>query len=127
MSAAEARFREASAFFAIFAGSPWKACHVRTDAMEIFVARDRSTPNPMTGEAPVPAAEPSMALRASHLGTLVSLAEIGTLLTAGEAYARLDLLGETIDLVAETGGRVMSHLLPVGALAEYDAPLVGLN
>ena len=49
------------------------------------------------------------------------------MLAPGQAYARLDLLGETIDLVAEEGGRVASNLLPIGALAEYGQPLIGLR
>jgi acetyl-CoA carboxylase biotin carboxyl carrier protein len=127
MNPTEARFREAVSFFATFAESRWKACHVRTGEMEIFIARDRTTPNPMTDKAPVVVAEQSSALRAPHIGTLVTLAEIGTLLAPGQAYARLELLGETIDLTTEKGGRVASHLLPIGTLAEYDQPLVALH
>lgn len=127
MNHAEIRFREAASFFAIFARSPWQTCHVRTGEMEIFVARDRSTPSPMTGERPAAIVEPALALRAQHLGTLASLVEIGTMLVPGQTYARLELLGETIELVAKDGGRVASHLLPVGALVEFDQPLVELH
>jgi biotin carboxyl carrier protein len=127
MSAAEARFREAASFFAIFAQSPWKACHVRTGEMEIFVARDRALSNPMMGDAPAAAAQPTSALRAPHLGTLVALSDVGTVVAPGQIYGRFELLGETIELAAEQGGVVADHLLPIGALAEFDQPLVSLR
>ena len=127
MSLHPSRFEEASAFFAIFAGSRWTSCHLRTDAMEIFVSRGADVANPMTGVVPEPAAARTTALRASHLGTLVALAEIGTVLAAGQAYARIELLGEEIELVADAGGTVAGHLLPIGALAEYDQPVLNVQ
>lgn len=126
MTSAETRFQEAAAFFALFVRSAWKTCHVRTGEMEIFVARDRDTPNPLMGEAPIAVAQPVTQLRAPHLGTLVALADVGTMLAPGQPYARLELLGEEIELLAETGGAVADHCLAVGTLAEYDQPLLGL-
>jgi biotin carboxyl carrier protein len=127
MNVTEFRFKEAAAFFSLFARAPWTSCHVRTGELEIFVARDRGVANPMAGEAPVPVVEPTTTLRAPHLGTVVGLAEVGTVLTAGQAYAQFELLGETLDLVAESGGRIVAHLLAIGSLAEYDQPLMHLS
>jgi biotin carboxyl carrier protein len=127
MSVQQSRFEEASAFFAIFAGSPWKSCHLRIDAMEIFVSRVAGVANPMTGVVPEPVTAPVTALRASHFGTLVALAEIGTVLAAGQAYAHVELLGEEIELVAEEGGTVAEHLLGIGALAEYDQSVLSVR
>jgi len=124
MTAAQARFHEAASFFAIFARSPWKACHVRTGDMEIFVARDRETSNPMTGDVSDGVVEAGSTLRASHLGTLTALADVGTTLAPGQVYARLELLGEVIELHADRAGTVASQLLPVGGLVEYDQPLL---
>jgi biotin carboxyl carrier protein len=134
MSTADTRFNDAAAFFTLFRGSPWKSCHLRAGGIEIFVSRDPGVANPMTGapaelraaEAPAVSA-PATTLRAPHLGTLLALAEIGKPLEPGQAFAQLDLLGETIDLVSEMGGTVADHLLTIGALAEYDQPLLLLG
>lgn len=126
---------EASAFFALFTRSEWGSAHVRSPEIEVFVAREQGVRNPMSVAitevemATDFALEPAVGgeLRAPHVGTVAELASIGTRLEDGECYARLDLLGETVELIVEESGTVVEHLLPVGALAEYDQPIVRLH
>lgn len=121
----------ASAFFALFTHSEWGSAYVRTSEIEIFVARGQDARNPMVA-APIdgglaPDQGDGGELRAPHIGTVAELVPIGTQLAAGECYARLELLGETIELIVDEAAIVADHLLPIGALAEFDQPLVRLR
>lgn len=123
---------EASAFLDLFARSGWGSCHVRTSAMEIFVARTPGAVNPMAeggGGAEAAPSPPAAAavLAAPHLGTLASLAQSGEPIAAGDTYAVLDLLGEPIALVAERAGKVVDRLATPGTLVEFDQPLLALG
>lgn len=127
MSGVETQFDDASAFFALFRQSPWKSCHLKIADMEIFVARDSGMSSP-EGAADAALQEIATAtLRAPHLGTLVALADIGARLAAGQSYARLELLGEIVDLLADMDGLVLEQLQPLGTLIEYDQPLLSLS
>lgn len=125
MSAAGARFGDAAALFALFAGSSWQSCELRTGELEFFAARAGGPASPIG--AAQPNAVAATILRAPHLGTVAELAEVGTALAAGEVYARLELLGELVALTADRDGTVRGHLHPLGALVEHDQPLLSLD
>ncbi len=95
--------------------------------MEIFVSRKTGAANPMSDASLEVAAASSRVLNASHMGTLTKLPDIGTALEAGQGYAFVEVLGEEMELVAAEAGIVARHLLPVGALLEYEQAVVDLH
>jgi hypothetical protein len=97
--------------------------HVRTAALEMFVAFQPGARNPMTtAMTSAPPAETGI-WTAPHLATLLEIAEIGPPLAAGDTFARLDLLGEEIALKADRAAVVARHLVAPGTLLEFDAPI----
>lgn len=127
MRPAADRFRDAAALFALFTQSSWSSCHVRTEELEMFVARGPSNANPLVDAPDVEPLASTALLHASHLGTVTALARVGTTIVAGQTYARLDLLGDTIELAATESGTIAEQLVAIGALAEYDQPLLALR
>lgn len=114
---------EALAFFQHFADGTWKSCHVRTPVLEIFVSREVGPGNPMAQLT----ADRRVTLRAPHLGTLIELAPVGSLIVADGTYGILSLLEDRIDLIADEAGIVVDHLAALSSLVEYDQALVGLR
>lgn len=122
------------AFLRLFHKSGYKDMHVRQGDYEAFFAEADGAPNPMIVPAPAtevgaPGAVPEVQERtvsAPHIASFVSALPVGSVVGAGEAVARLELLGEEIAVVAEHPGTVSAVLVDAGALVEYSAPLVTL-
>ncbi len=128
MTITQSPLDEAAAFFDLFLKSDWASCHVRGEAVEIFVAREPGHANPMLGivEAAAAHVDETM-LTAPHLGTLVELAAIGTPIAPGERYGVIELLGESIDLIADRAGTIGRHVGRAGALVEFEDILATLH
>jgi biotin carboxyl carrier protein len=99
------------------------------DGLEVFLSRDASISAAQLGEAQpaaqVPLADGALAeLLAPHVGTLAALCAPGTTVSAGEAYGRISVLDEEIELVCDSGGVVTAHCRAIGELVEYGQPLV---
>lgn len=127
MTAPVTEFDEALAFVQLFARGSWKSCHVRAGQLEIFVSRDAGHDNPMVARRPAPVEVAGETLTAPHIGTLIQLAPIGSRIEEGGCYAALSLLDSRVDLITDHGGTIADHLQPLGALVEFDHPLVRLR
>jgi len=127
MATSVSEFNEALAFVQLFARGSWTSCHVRTGQLEIFVFRDPGHDNPMVAPRPAPMEVAGELLTAPHVGTLIELAPIGSCIEQGGCYAALSLLDTRIDLVTDHAGTIADHLQPLGALVEFDQPLVRLR
>lgn len=101
-----------------FSASGLRSCHIVTDGLELFLSRDATIGSPMGGAEP--AADVGTAeLRAPHLGTLAALAAPGTTIPAGGIYGNLGVLDEVRELVADSGGTIVSHCRRIGELIEF--------
>jgi biotin carboxyl carrier protein len=112
--------------------SDWREFYLRFGEWSVFMARDGGGANPMLlageeaeveGEA-IPVAH--HALLAPHVATFRSARPIGSQVAAGELVAEIELLGETIELRCEEGGRVTRILAAAGDLIEHGQSLVEL-
>lgn len=126
------------ALLRLFRQSGYADIHLRSGDYELFVARPNGGANPL--HAPVaaevvhapPAADPAEAAKAEqlvsapHIASFVSALPVGSAVAAGDMIARIELLGEPIDLCADRAGLVTDVLAEPGALIEYAAPLVRL-
>jgi biotin carboxyl carrier protein len=118
---------DARALLRSFEKSEWKACHVKTDVLELFMSRD---PEIRVGQVAASVApEPAIIaeLTAPHIGTLAFLAAPGTRIAAGAVYGRIAVLDEERDLISSRGGVVDRHFHAAGAQVEYGQPLVALT
>lgn len=110
--------------------SDWRELHVRTPDGEIFIARDGGGPNPMrqAAGAAAPLADDAnlLTVAAPHVADVAWLLPVGATVAAGGVVARLDLLGETVEVSAGEAGTVARWFATVGDCVEYDAPLVGI-
>jgi len=120
-------FDEVLAFLQLFARGAWKSCHVRTGQLEIFVSRDARHENPMVARGPAPLESAGETLSAPHIGTLIELAPIGSYIEEAGCYAALSLLDTRVELITDHAGTVADHFQPLGALVEFDQPLVRLR
>jgi biotin carboxyl carrier protein len=120
-------FDEALAFVQLFALGSWTSCHVRTGKLEIFVSRDARHENPMVARRIAPAEIAGEPLTAPHIGTLIELAPIGSRVEEGACYGALSVLDDRVDLITDHAGTVADHLQPLGALVEFDQPLVRMR
>jgi biotin carboxyl carrier protein len=116
------QINEVRAMMSLFLRSGWRDLHVRTHAVELFLAREDGVPSPMAR-----AASDGKSVNAPHLATLISLAETGTVVSAGDRIAVLELLGQHEDVVADQAGTVAAHVATPGALVEYGQPLLTLT
>jgi hypothetical protein len=118
----------ARALLAQFARSDWRELHVRTPDGEIFIARDGGGPNPMllpAGGAAPPADDANLlTVAAPHVADVAWLLPVGATVAAGGVVARLDLLGEPIDVRCDEGGVVAARFANDGDLVEFETPLV---
>lgn len=125
------------ALLRLFRQSGYADIHLRSGDYELFVARPGGGANPLHAPvaveaAPVPSAVPVEAAKAEqlvaapHIASFVSALAVGSAVAAGDSVARIELLGEPIDLCADQAGLVTEVLAEPGALIEYAAPLVRL-
>jgi biotin carboxyl carrier protein len=124
------------ALLRLFRQSGYGDFHLRSGDFEMFVARPGGGANPLRAVAAVEAVPPSQTavpsaaterlVSAPHIASFVSALPVGSAVAAGDAVARIELLGEPIDLVAEGPGMVTEVMAQPGALVEYAAPLVRL-
>jgi biotin carboxyl carrier protein len=125
----QSAINEVRALLRAFAKTEVKAIRVVVEGMEIFLSRDASIRADQLGAAQVAGAEPAVdaalaELLAPHIGTIAALCAPGTTLSAGEAYGRISVLDEEIELVSDSGGVVTAHCRAVGELVEYGQPVV---
>lgn len=126
------------ALLRLFRQSGYADIHLRSGDYELFVATPGGGANPLHAPvaveaAPVPlsavpveAAKAEQLVSAPHIASFVSALAVGSAVAAGDAVARIELLGEPIDLCADQPGLVTEVLAEPGALIEYAAPLVRL-
>lgn len=126
------------ALLRLFRQSGYADIHLRLGDYKLFVARPGGGANPLhapiavepasvpLSAAPVEAARVEQLVSAPHIASFVSALAVGTAVGAGDAVARIELLGEPIDLCADQPGLVTEILAEPGALIEYAAPLVRL-
>lgn len=124
------------ALLRLFRQSGYADIHLRSGDYELFVATLGGGANPLHASvaveaAPLPAilveaAKAEQLVSAPHIASFVSALAVGSAVAAGDAVARIELLGEPIDLCADQPGLVTEVLAEPGALIEYAAPLVRL-
>jgi biotin carboxyl carrier protein len=125
------------ALLRLFRQSGYGDIHLRLDAYELFISRTGGSANPLREPVAVPdvpsqpeglvqTAATSHLVSAPHLASFVSAPDVGSAVAIGDAIARIELLGEPIDLLADHAGYVTEVLAAPGALVEYAAPLVRL-
>lgn len=115
------RISEVRAMLALFARSEWKDLHVRTPSIELFIAKPGGAANPIAITA-----SDAIAIRAPHVATLLSLADVGAVLTEGQTVAVIELLGEKIEVPTVCAGLVTAHRAMPRELVEYDQILLTL-
>ncbi len=112
---------EVRALMTLFAKSEWKDIYLRTETIELFLAKEDGCDNPMAGS------ELGNSIRAPHLATIVALALPGTAVAIGDKVGAIELIGEQIDLIASVSGIVAKTLAATGDLVDYDQPLLSLS
>lgn len=96
--------------------------HLRSPALQVFLARHDGTANPMFAAAPP---EPAVAdeqlaiIHAPHLGLFEPLCAVGERIAPGSLVARIDVLGRKTDVHCREGGRVAALGGVAGGLVEY--------
>lgn len=101
--------------------------HLRSPALQVFLARHDGTTNPMF--APPPAAAPAAAeapaavICAPHLGVFEPLCAVGERIAPGSLVARIDVLGRKTDVHCREGGRVISVGFAANDLVEFGEQL----
>lgn len=130
--------QDARALLRMFRQSDARDMHVRVGDFAMFMAKQNGGANPLKQRAvaqpsvaavaaPVAAAVPrTNMLTAPHIASLVSALPVGTAVEAGQILARLELLGEFIDLAAEGPGFVEAVFANELELLEYAAPILKL-
>jgi biotin carboxyl carrier protein len=119
----------ARALLAALLAGGWREMHIVSGGFEIFVAADGAGYNPMRAPSaaePVQDAAPQMSVNAPHVATLVAVAPRGTRVAKGETLATLSVLDDDIAVLAPAAGTVGLPRAAIGALVEFDQPLVGL-
>ncbi|HUD90975.1 hypothetical protein [Sphingobium sp.] len=126
------------ALLRLFRQSGYADIHLRSGDYELFVARPGGGANPLHAQvvaeaaaapsaaAPMETEKVEQLVSAPHIASFVSALSVGSTVVAGDAVARIELLGEPIDLCADQPALVTEVLAEPGALVEYGAPLVRL-
>jgi acetyl-CoA carboxylase biotin carboxyl carrier protein len=109
------------ALLRLFIQSDYGELHVRSGDFEMFVARAGGRRNPMRD------ARAAFLVTAPHIASLVSTLPVGSVVAAGDKVARIALLDEAIDIVADQAGTIDTLLVQPGALIEYATPLLSLT
>lgn len=117
--------------------SDWREFYLRLDDWSVFMARPGGGSSPMLSDhsgdmaaardLPDERSPTTAFLNAPHIATFLSALAVGSSVEAGDPLARIELLGETIDLASESAGVVTAVLVDQGMLVEYDQQLVELT
>lgn len=112
-----------------FATSPWRSLDVASGAMRLSISRMSAVERAgLPAPSPTPACEvgpgPGRLLTAPHVATLRDIAAVGSRIPAGEVYATLEVLGETIELRTGEELRVVSLLSQPGDLVEFGSAMM---
>lgn len=123
---------DARALLDALLSSGWKDLHVLSGGTEIFIAREGGRPNPMREASvfvPVPAAEPpqEQLVTAPHVGTVVDVRALGTMIAAGDPVATIRVLEQEETITAQAAGAVIAIHAAIGALVEYKTPVLSLS
>lgn len=117
---------DARALMDALLASDWQELHVRSEGLEIFLAREGGGPNPMLAGAAQGAAPGAVQptadrhrLTAPHVATVTWVAEVGTVLAAGQPAIRLAVLGDETDMPTKQAGRVSLIHAEIGQLVEF--------
>lgn len=117
-----------------FVRSDWREMHVRTPDGEIFIARHGGGANPMLGSVAGDAAASTAAMDAArvtiaapHVATVAWIIAPGTPVGDGTVVARLDLLGETVEVSTARAGVVTECHVADGDFVEFEAPLLAIS
>lgn len=119
--------REVGLLLEQFKQSDWRDLYVRTSRYSLFVAKPAGGSNPMRGAGAgtsAPPAQPENTIRAPHIGSVTWLAQVNSVVEPGAVVARIEVLGESIEIDSERGGRVEAVLSAAGTLVEYETPLL---
>lgn len=109
----------------------WQEVHVVSGDTEIFIAKNGGSINPMRALEnckALPLADelgPTI-VKAPHVGTIVHVAAVGAVVANGEVVARLRVLDTVEDIVTPILGQIALVHAKVGALVEFDAPIIAL-
>ena len=129
-----ASLNDARALLDTLVSQGWQSAVVRVGDSEFLLSRDalleRDIPTDAVGEAAVAplAASPQLqTVSAPHIGTLVEIAAVGSVITKGGLVAVLAVLGERVEIFAPESGRVLGHKVEPGALVEYGQILAELT
>lgn len=127
---------DARALLETLLSNGWQEMHVVSGDTEIFLACKSGGPNPMRAAAwtvasasrstVVAAAAPETVVKAPHVATLVDALPVGTTVTAGQAIATLQVLGESEAVEAPVSGTIVRHVAAAGELVDFGAPLVSI-
>lgn len=118
---------EARALLLQFTRSPLKACHVATASLEVAFSRDPSIRVASLLHAACSEAQDLTELTAPHVGTLTSLAAIGTELQPGDVFAEIAVLDQPVPLKVPAAGIVRRHHCTPGALVEFGQSVIGIQ
>lgn len=104
--------------------STWSELLVRTAQGTIFIAKSGGGANPMreaaeSGEQTV--------ISAPHLGSVISVAAVGSEVLEGGEVCRLSVLGETVGVPTSAAGIIEKTFVSEGMLVEFETPLVVIS
>jgi biotin carboxyl carrier protein len=124
---------EVRALLEQFRHSVWRDVHVRTNRYDVFIAKAGGVANPLRRAATPPAAVSdarppveTMPIVAPHLGTVAWVESAGGPVESGAVVARIEVLGELIEIAADVAGRIHAVAAPVGVLVEFGATIATL-
>lgn len=112
----------------------WREVVVKGHDGDYFLTRESGVANPLLAEAPPHSAQADLAgspvtmitIHAPHVATVAWLVAPGSTLASGAVVARLAVLDEEIDVLAEAGGTVAGCHAKVGDLVEYRSELLDI-
>lgn len=121
---------DARALLDAFIENDWSSASIRTNGREFSFSRDAalgglgaSAHNSIGAAEVTTAAQP---VTAPHVGTVTSLAPVGTAVARGETIVSLSVLEDIIDVPAPCEGRIVSHGAEAGTLVEFGQVLIEL-
>lgn len=101
--------------------------HLRSQALEVFIARNDGSANPMLAGRPAADDARTTAISAPHLGLFEPLCAAGDVIGPGSIVARIDVLGRKTDVLAPEGGRITAVGPAANALVEYGEQLLTVS
>jgi biotin carboxyl carrier protein len=123
---------DARALIDVLTAQGWQEVHVVSGETEIFIAKDGGSINPMrvleTSRAlPLADALGQTIVKATHVGTIVYVAAMDAVVANGQVVARFRVLDAVEDILAPVSGQIALVHAKVGALVEFDAPIIALS